>query len=372
MTRPLRVHALIDTLGAGGAELLLAELAVAAPAAGIDLSVGYLSDRDGSPAAQRLRGVGVEPQLVGIGRMGVAEARAVHAHVRAAAPDVLHCHFDASDILGGIAARRLGIPAVSTLHGMHWVGADRRAALRLYLGGQARRRLMRRVIAVSDAARTAYMERGWSPAGQLTVIPNGIAGHASPGAGRAVRTELGLDHEDFVVGIVAALRPEKNHTVAVGAVRRLRETVPGARLLVVGDGPARDEVRAQVGRLGTAGVMTGHRDDVMAVLDAIDVLVHTPSFDALPTALMEAMAAGVPVVATRVGGIPEIVEEGVTGTLVAMPPEPGPVGEALAALARDPALRAAMGAAARRRFESHFDVNAWAGSLRSLYDEVLT
>src|SRR5581483_12011893 len=96
----------------------------------------------------------------------------------------------------------------------------------------------------------------------------------------------------------------------------LRERYPRVRLVVAGDGPTRAQVRSLARPLGEGAVLTGHRTDVMALLDATDVLIHPSFADAFPTSLIEAGAASVPVVATRVGGIPEIVESGRTGTLL--------------------------------------------------------
>jgi glycosyltransferase involved in cell wall biosynthesis len=117
--------------------------------------------------------------------------------------------------------------------------------------------------------------------------------------------------------------------------------------------------------------MAGHRDDVMDVLDAVDVVVHPTHADAFPTALLEAMAASVPTVATAVGGIPEIVDAGVTGILIGDPPSVFRLAEALEPLLGDAQWRREMGAAGRARFEERFSADRWAERLRALYDEAL-
>jgi glycosyltransferase involved in cell wall biosynthesis len=171
--------------------------------------------------------------------------------------------------------------------------------------------------------------------------------------------------------MVAVIREGKGHEVALESVRRLRPSFPGLRLVIVGDGPARGGVEALAGELGDAVVMAGHRDDVMDVLDAVDVLVHPSRVDAFPTALLEAMAAGVPVVATSVGGIPEIVEDGRTGTLIGAPAQPERLGEALAELLGDEALRRSRGEAGRERFEREFSAERWAERLRAVYEDAI-
>jgi glycosyltransferase involved in cell wall biosynthesis len=117
--------------------------------------------------------------------------------------------------------------------------------------------------------------------------------------------------------------------------------------------------------------MPGHRDDVMAVLDAADVLVHPSDIDALPTAVIEAMAAALPVVATSVGGVPELVADGETGVLVPAPASAPALAEAMAPLVSDAELRRRLGAAGRARYERSFTAESWARRTRALYDSVL-
>jgi glycosyltransferase involved in cell wall biosynthesis len=367
---PLRVLAVIDSLTWGGAEMLLGDFAAGAPAAGIDLHVAYLQGVDESPAAARLLAQGVEPVLVpitllhdprGFGR--------VLRHVRRVRPDVVHTHLGYADLLGGMAARTLRIPFFSTLHVMAW-DEHGRDAVKNRLMAAARRRA-HKVIAVSEAARGAYLATGWDRPEHVVVEHNGIPGRARSGAGAAVREGLGLGPDDLVVTMLAVLREGKGHDVAIEAVAALRERFGALRLLVLGEGPYRPEIERMAAPLGDGVVLAGQRNDVMDVLDATDVLLHPTRIDALPTSLIEAAAAGLPVVATDVGGVPEIVEDGVGGVLVPAPPAAGPVAEALGRLLEDPDRRAAMGAAARRTFEERFTAERWAQRLRERYEDAL-
>ncbi len=367
----VRVHALVDTLGAGGAELLAADFASVAPGAGIEFSVGALrGDRD-SPAAKRLLAVGLEPEVVEVNSlMGRIDRRRVRDHVKAVAPDLLHTHLGYADMMGGAAARRLGIPTVSTIHA-DWWGGPLAERVKVALMARSRRRCAARVIAVSEAARRAYLDRGWDRPERVVVLRNGSALKPAPGAGRAVRDELGVGLHDLMVTMVSRLGPEKAHDVAITAVARLRGRYPRLRLVIAGDGECRDEIERAAAAAGDAVVVAGHRDDVAELLDASDVLLHPSRFDAFPTALLEAMAASVPVVASAVGGISEIVEDGRTGVLVAPPPEPERLAGALAPLLTDPARRAELGREGRRRLERDFDPRTWAYRTRAVYDEVL-
>jgi len=190
-------------------------------------------------------------------------------------------------------------------------------------------------------------------------------------AGAAVRAELGLSQDDVVVAMVGVLRPGKGHELAVSAIDEVRRIVPRVRLLVVGDGPARDEVARLAASLGECVVLTGHRDDVMAVLDAADILLHPSQWDAFPTVLLEGLTAGVPIVATAVGGIPEIVEDGRTGLLVTPPLIGSAFAAALLRLLKDKALGRELAARGRKRFDEEFTAERWVGRLHSVYEQVV-
>jgi glycosyltransferase involved in cell wall biosynthesis len=368
----LRVLVIIDSLTHGGAELLLTDFVGAAGAAGIEPHVAYLGERDGSPAAGRLRDQGVEPACVPIeGLVHPRSLARLRRHVSEVAPDLVHTHLAYADFMGGLAARSLGVPVVSTVHVMDWEARGTRERARRRLIAATRRRIAARVVTVSDAAREALLAVGLDRPGHVETIHNGVAAVPAAGAGAALRAELGIDPDALVVAQVAVLRPGKGHAVAAEAVARLQASHPKLALVVAGDGPARADVERALAALGDAAVMLGHRDDVMAVLDAADVLLHPSEIDALPTVVMEAMAASVPVVATRVGGVPELVDDGDSGVLVTAPASAESLAGALAPLLSDAGLRSRMGTAGRARYEREFTAESWARRSRALYDDVL-
>lgn len=365
----LRVHTLIDSLNWGGAETLLAEYAVGAERAGIEVSVSHLADRPG--AHDRLRELGIEPVLIPVsGLLSRSGRRRVRDHLAAVSPDLLHTHLGHSDVYGGLAARSLGIPAVATLHTMAEPQGPRERT-RERLMGLARRHCAQRVIAVSDAARDAYLARRWDAPGRVVTVRNGILGDVRPGAGGRVRSELGVPDDSLIVGMVSVLRAGKGHDIAARAVTALRAEFPQLRLLVLGTGPDREEIGRQLEPLGAAVVMTGHRDDVLDVIDAMDVLIHPSLIDALPTALIEAMAASTPVVATAVGGIPELVVPGETGVLIDAPPTAAGLADALRPLLADPGRRSRLGEAGRARFDAEFTVDSWMQRLLPVYRDAI-
>jgi glycosyltransferase involved in cell wall biosynthesis len=300
------------------------------------------------------------------GRPGLKSLRIVRRHFAAVKPDIVHTHLGTSDLIAGLAARSLGLPAVSTLHTAVW---DRTPEVRL------KRTLVKlcasRIIAVSDSARRAYEENGWAKAGQIVMIHNGADVVAVPGAGREIRTALGWGPNDLVVAMVSSLRPEKAHDVAISAVRMLAAEFPQLRLLIVGEGPEEPKIARLAHDLGDRVAMVGIRLDVMRYLDACDVCLHPSRADAFPTTLIEAMAAAVPVLATQVGGIPEIVADRRTGLLVDAPPSAEEVAPALASLLRDPSWRLTLATAARAAYQEEFTARRWVRVTRATYDAVL-
>ena len=359
------VLALIDHFVMGGAESQLTRFALAAEGSGIRLSIACLEERDGNPAAAPLLEHGITPVNLNLaGRHGPRSVHAVRRHIAAVNPQIVHTHLGTSDMLGGLAARSLGVPAVSTIHASSWEA-----------GANARRRLIRacatRIIAVSDSARREYLSHRWAREDQIVTVHNGIDAVAAPGEGAAVRRELGLAPDDLVVGMISALRPEKGHDIALEVVRSLRDAYPNLRLLIVGRGAIADQIAAQAADLGDRVVMAGMRHDVMRVFDAADVCLQPSRTDAFPTTLIEAMAASVPVLATAVEGIPEIITDGETGVLVPAPPGAQAFADALRALLDDPDRRRRLAHAGRLEYERRLTTRPWVAGTRAVYDSVV-
>jgi glycosyltransferase involved in cell wall biosynthesis len=369
--RRLRVTALIDHLVMGGAEMLLSQFARVTDSVGVDLSITCLSELDGNPAAVPLRNAGIEPSSLGIeGRPGLRALAAVRRHLADSRPHVLHTHLGNADLLGGLAARSLGIPSVSTLHSTEWPGDNLELTVKRLVVGACAHRL----IAVSEATRRAYAARIYGPTRRIVTIHNGVDVVPTPGAGRSVRAEFGIGEDELVIGMVSSLRREKAHDLALECLATLHERHREVRLLIVGHGYMAEPIARQISELGLedAVTMVGARHDVMPFYDAFDVCLHPSWAEAFPTSLLEAMAAGVPVLATAVGGITEIVVDGETGRLVPARPSPSQLADAAMELLDSARLRTRMGDAGRRRYEQNFTATPWAQRTRALYDELLT
>lgn len=361
----LHVLALIDHFALGGAQAVLARFAAESHRINVRLSIACLEELDGNPLDESLLEIGLAPVVLGVtGRARLGALRTVRRHVAQVRPQILHTHLGTSDLLGGLAARSLGVPVVSTIHTTQW---ERR--------GELRRMLLRfiaaRVIAVSESARQEYLRYGWARADQVVTIHNGIDAQPEPGAGREVRRELGLTPAEVVVAMISSIRPEKAHDVAIEAVRRLRPRYPMLRLLIVGDGQQSEELLRPAAELGDGVILAGRRVDVMRVLDAVDICLHPSRADAFPTTILEAMAAGVPILATAVGGIPEMVTHGSTGFLVPAPPDPAHVADGLSRLLENKQLRNSLSRAAQLEYRQRFTSEPWLRRTRAVYEAVV-
>ncbi len=285
--------------------------------------------------------------------------------LRGLRPDVIHTR-NWSGVDGIIAARLAGIRNV--VHGEHgWEMQDpsgahpRRLRVRRLLS-----RWVRQYTCVSKAIER-WLRDEVGVRRPVTQIYNGVdTGVFRPGPGGRVRSELGLPADAFVAGIVGRLDPIKDHPTLFRAFSRLRESVPEARLLVVGDGPERERLEREAGE---GVVFLGDRTDVPEVLRALDVFVLCSRNEGISNTILEAMATGLPVVATGVGGNPELVMPGRTGTLVP-PGDPEALCAALGRYAGAPRLARAHGEAGRARAASGFSVEAMVSAYEGVWRAV--
>jgi glycosyltransferase involved in cell wall biosynthesis len=300
-----------------------------------------------------------------------AAVRELAALLRDTHADVLLCHGYKANLLGRPAARRAGVPAVAVSRG--WTGETRRVRLYEWLD-RRHLRLMDHVVCVSDGQ--AAKVRRWCrvPESRLTVIRNSARlaafEHRDPAAGERLRALFGRDTGvSHVVLAAGRLSPEKGFGVLLDAAAAFLRDHPGAGLALFGEGALRPDLERQVRRLGLAGrvVLPGFRTDLDALVAAADVVVLSSFTEGLPNVALEASAAGVPVVATAVGGNPEVVADGETGFLVP-PGDPALLAARVGELVGDPDLRSRLGAAGRGRMREHFTFAAQAAAYLKLLD----
>ncbi|MBM3695454.1 MAG: glycosyltransferase [Actinobacteria bacterium] len=368
---PVRVLYLIDSLGPGGAEHLLAASLPFLRRAGVVPEVVALQEQAGNPIAARISAQGVPVRQLGIRRLRQRGARRrVREAIIAAAPDVVHTQLEFAAVLGIPAARRLGLPTVATLHTLDAPPPRSRLALHFRLMAWSLRRA-RRVVAVSEATRRHYLEQARLRPERVATIYNGIdptTFRSSPEDRGAARHEFGLGPDAPVLITVAVLREPKGLQHMLAALPRVAAAFPAVRYLVVGDGPHRAALEAATRNLSLEDrvVFAGARHDVPRLLAAADVFVLPSLTEALPTVLAEAMAAGLPIVATTVGGIPEMVRHGDAALLVP-PADDVALADAVCRLLANPRQAAAMGRSGRRLVAARFDIRAQAQALADDY-----
>jgi glycosyltransferase involved in cell wall biosynthesis len=299
--------------------------------------------------------------------------------LRGSQPDLVHTHLLKADALGALAARKAGVAAlVSSKHN------DERALLRRPVGwvhGWLSRRVVA-TIALSDHVARFVAEHGRVDPARIRRIYYGVdATRLQPRRPRErVRAELGLDPDAPVLVCVGRLAPQKDHGTLLAGLARLVQhagsgPAAGVQLLVVGGDPfgaGLERVEALVAEHGVGEHvrLLGIRDDVPDLLGASDLFVLTSLWEGLGLVFLEAMAVGLPVVATRVSAVPEVVSDGETGWLVP-PGDPQALAAALAAALADPDERRRRGETGRRRLLERFALPRMMAEVQAVYDEVL-
>lgn len=361
--RPLRVTTMVDSLLAGGAERVAVELACALDRERFEPHV--LVTRDDGPLRSLLEAADVPVTMLHRGAtVELAPWRAAHRHLATSA-DLLHAHKFGSNAWGALLSRSARVPLVVHEHNFsERPGRVRRVLDRHWIATRAGR-----VLCVSDSV--ADVERACGvPERLIEVVPNGVRLDAA-WTRDAARAELGIAARSFTVGIVGRLRPEKAHDVLLEAVATLARAGRDVRLCVVGDGPCRTELQLQAARLGIDGRVTwaGERRDAATLAAAFDVAVVCSHWEGLPLAALEGMAAGVPLVATQVGGLPTLLERG-AGLLVP-PADPAALAAALDQLIDDVDHRSRLAEAGRARVRERYSFDGMVDRVQQVYESVL-
>jgi glycosyltransferase involved in cell wall biosynthesis len=357
-----------SSLEAGGPLSNVRDLAPHVAAAGADVKVLCQS----GAVADGFHSLGIEASVIPLRhRLDIAGARRLRRELRGA--DVVHTHDRRTGLLVRPLARGQGAVSVHTLHGIpdeifSRVGREgapdepgvSRARIAWLVHGVLRAEaLLSRLsttVVPSHALARFLVERGFR-AGDMRVIPNGIT---------VRRSEATAANEPPRIGIAAILEYRKGIDVLLSACARLETPF---RLELYGDGSLRSELEQQAGLLGVDARFHGYVDGLPERIAELDLFVLPTRADNLPIAVLEAMASAVPVVATRVGGLPELVAHGETGLLVE-PEDPAALADALDSLLRDPARRRALGGAGALRAADRFDAARVAAQMLALYREL--
>jgi glycosyltransferase involved in cell wall biosynthesis len=387
---PLRILHAIANLEIGGAQEVVRSLMPALRAQGAEPAVVAL--RDGSLRGD-LERAGIPVYIIpGRSRSLVRDPRAAAelwrirrallALVKSLRTQVIQTHLLRSldFLMLTLSGRSLGPRIIWTFHnarldlrsdqlpiGAPLLGAKRRAYRSLYR--LASRRAAALVAVSSEVA--ASVRRDLRPApGRLVIIPNGVEPqrYARPVDRRGVRSRIGVPRDAMLVICVAKLYEQKGHKILLDALRSPSLQQPDLHLAIVGDGPLASPIRALVASSGMADRvhLLGERSDVPDLLGASDVFVLPSLWEGMPMALLEAMASGLPVIASRVSGTEEVLGVGEAGILV-NPGDAAGLAGALSRLSAEASLRDALGAAGRRRVAAQYSVDAQARAHRDLY-----
>jgi glycosyltransferase involved in cell wall biosynthesis len=363
--RALRVVHLVEALGTGGLERVVQSLARHAKERGLDVQV--LCAVRAGPLAAEIEASSVPVRVLGLTGYRPRDILRAARVLGEIDPDIIHTHGHFAGVLGRAAAWWAGLPiSVHHLHTIDTTLRRRHRRMERFLA-----RLTDRVICCSRAvAEHARLDLG-IPESLVLIVPNGIEPMScvTPGAALA---KIGRPAKP-VIGCIGSLTPHKGQSILLRSLEHLPCDRPLPTIVLIGDGPERAVLEALAAALPRRPrvLFLGERQDARALLPAFDLLV-VPSLEreGFGLAAIEGMDAGVPVIASRVGGLPEVVEEGRTGILVP-PGDATALAQAIAGLLDRPETGRALGAEGRRSVQESFRASIMARLIENLYEEAM-
>ncbi|MBN8727800.1 MAG: glycosyltransferase [Xanthomonadales bacterium] len=364
-------------LSTGGCERFLRYLITGLPGTRytvdvLQLAEPYIEPRRAEEVRPHLRSFAFRPVDAVYAPRGIGAWNELRARVVAGEWDIVQSQHEKSDLINALLPR--GPAATRRISNRRDMGFNKSPALRSAFRLVSGR--FDRVLAPSRAILDALVVEEGVPAERCLAIPNGVDidrfRPASASERQALRADAGFPDDALLIACVANLTPVKHHADLLEAFALVRRKCPAAHLLLAGSGPLEADLRARAGTLGIGAAVhfLGSTEEVERTLRMADLAVLASATEGLSNALLEAQASGLAVVATRVGGNPDLVVEGQTGCLVP-PRDPPALAAALLRLAGDPALRATFGAAARRRAVERHAPAAMVAAYDALYRELV-
>lgn len=368
--RRTRVVILVDCLddaSSGGAERVAVTQAVHLPKDRYDVTVCTSRSGSGQLVADLEAGGARHVSLGRTGRRDLAGYRRLYAFLREQRPDVLHAHMHGSNVNGSLLGTLARVPVViSHEHTWSYEGEP----LRKLLDGLVVGRLSDAFLAVSSADADRMRRLEHVPARKVRLLPNAWLPR-DPSPERDIRAAAGIPADAPVAAAITVLRPQKRLDVLVEAWAHVARVLPAARLIIAGEGPERATIEAAIVAHDLAQHihLLGFCQDVDNVWRAADVLAMSSDFEGMPLAVLEGMAAGLPVVSTDVGAMPDITDAACA--VLVRRRDPSALGEALATVLGDGDRRTAMGAAAQAK-AADYTVERFVERTTALYDELLS
>jgi len=368
---------MIDGLGPGGAEQLMLSILKSLKEEGLNIRVCALQIKSGNPVSAELNRIGLPVDLVPIPNLRhPLNLLRILRYLLEHRPQILHTQLEFSDILGTLAAKLLGIPTISTLHTLDEPDENRTGSWRLRIRWMILKKFTDRIIAVSEKTRIHHIKAGKLPSQKIVTIYNGIEisrfTNYSKDDRENTRKSLGLHANNKVIATVAVLRQPKGIQYMLEAIPEILKDIPNANYLIVGDGAYKPQLLELVDALGIQEHVTfaGHRTDIPEILNVCDLFVLPTLIDALPTVLIEALAASKPIIATNVGGIPEIIEDQNNGILVP-PGNHYKLADACVKLLRDQTYSSRLSLAGLQVAQQRFDVPIQTRQIIKNYEDII-
>lgn len=365
------IFQMIDGLSTGGAERLQVVFAKEARRRGLKHAVVSLGKDGDSQYLRELRALGTTVYCYPTKR--ILDFENLHRLIRlfrSERPDILHTHLTYSNILGSVVARLTGIPAVATLHS---TGVEERLRAPRTESAEAfaLRYVVRQIIACGPAVARYF--RSNIKDGPITVIPNAVddVPQISLQERDVLRRQIIGDLDRFIIISVGRLESPKGYKDLLDAFSVLRASYPAAFLAIVGGGHLKDELEQKIKELSLSedARLLGWRSDVPKLLQASDMFVLASHWEGLPVAILEAMSAGLPIVATDVGDVAWTLD---SAGVIVPPRQPGMLAGAVSNLMDDPARLQSLGRAARSRIEKTFSASEWFDKLIAVYQDQLS
>jgi len=376
--RKYKIAYVIDGLSMGGAERLMVPILKHLSRTAFDAYVCALQSKDGNPMVDEIRALGIPVECLGIKHLRDLNALPrLIKYLQGMGADLVHTQLEFANILGNVSAKILRLPSLCTIHVMPSLDVKTKSKLHQKVEWFALRHFCDRVISVSEEARQYHIAISGAPSEKVTTVYNGIdlSGFLNADQAReraAIRTELGIPVDANLLVTVAVLRPQKGIQFMIRALPAVLASNPDTYYLVVGGGSHESVLIEEVNQAGVQDrvIFAGMRKDVVRLLAASDIFVLPTLTEALPTVLAEAMAAKLPIIASGVGGVPEMVVDGQNGCLVE-PAHLDGLAKASIYLLNHPEQRAAMGAEGWKIVNQKFNIEGQVDRLKELYLEQL-
>jgi len=362
----IKVIHLVEDLKIGGAERVIADIAEGLDSQKFDVTVWCVAR--GGEIADELNEKGIKVKILGIiSYYNPLNILKLARLLRKAKPDIVHIHGYFASVIGRIAAKIAGILIlINHVHSTYWDYKKRNILMERFLS-----LFTHKIICCSKAVKDFVRGLERIKPAKILVIYNGVDEDRLSTFKNAssVKAQFGIDSGDSVVGTVSSLTPHKGHKYLFQAAPMILDVLPTTKFLIVGDGILREKLEEQIKNLdlGSSVIFTGTRKNIPDLLSAMDIFVlPSCSREGLGISIIEAMAAEKPVVATDIGGIPEVVKNGETGLLV-LPRNPEALAQAIIELLRNPKKANTMGKKGRIRFKEKFTNKRMLSEVENLY-----